>query len=200
MNDKANDSSDDENKYTQLQDFVGLSSPPSNRHSNNDEQVSQRESVMSSLSSLSEQQEQGRNEHVEAQRRGSLESASSYTEEVINNIEIGSFLPNDKNDLKNDEFYDEAAIFNILFESNNSSVGIDNLFYKEKVKVNVSRKSDKNSMFQDKLRLVQTLKYHDGPIYTMKFSHSGEYLCTAGADTKLIVWCIGKIQLLSNNV
>ena len=42
------------------------------------------------------------------------------------------------------------------------------------------------------LRLVQTLHAHEDAVWTMKFSHAGEYLATAGQDRIVRVWALDR--------
>ena len=56
-------------------------------------------------------------------------------------------------------------------------------------KVHVNRKMYKEFT---ELRLVQTLHAHEDAVWTMKFSHSGEYLATAGQDRIVRVWALDR--------
>jgi len=46
-----------------------------------------------------------------------------------------------------------------------------------------------------KVMLCQHLHVHTGPVWTMKFSHDGQYLATAGQDTSVLVW---KVSMFSS--
>ena len=56
-------------------------------------------------------------------------------------------------------------------------------------KVHVNRKMYKEFT---ELRLVQTLHAHEDAVWTMKFSHAGEYLATAGQDRIVRVWALDR--------
>jgi WD40 repeat protein len=53
------------------------------------------------------------------------------------------------------------------------------------VKVLVNRKVYKEFT---ETRLIQTIGAHEDAVWTMKFSHTGEYLATAGQDAIVRVW------------
>lgn len=60
------------------------------------------------------------------------------------------------------------------------------------VKVRVLSKNKESSKLRFKdVRVLQEFAAHEGAIWTMKFSPDGKYLCTAGQDTKVIVWVVG---------
>ena len=42
------------------------------------------------------------------------------------------------------------------------------------------------------LRLIESYTGHVGPIWVAKFSIDGRFLATAGRDTKIIIWSVGK--------
>lgn len=48
-----------------------------------------------------------------------------------------------------------------------------------------------DSLFHGKCKLLQELKGHEGPIWTLKFSPDGRFLCSAGQDKRLIIWSVG---------
>jgi WD40 repeat protein len=50
---------------------------------------------------------------------------------------------------------------------------------------------DAESEFKNKTRLVQTLNFHVGAIWTLKFSPDGRFIATGGQDCKVVVWSIG---------
>ena len=102
---------------------------------------------------------------------------------------------------------DEKLIMNSLFSlhqpyqtvdeaslrHSNSFNSLENQFYTQSVKVTSTMPDNRTCLFKDKLRLVQTLKPHDGSIWTMKFSPSGFYLATGGQDMKVIIWAVGRL-------
>lgn len=57
------------------------------------------------------------------------------------------------------------------------------------VKVHVNRKVYKE--YTD-MRLIQVLHAHEDAVWTMKFSHHGEYLATAGQDRVVRVWALDR--------
>ena len=57
------------------------------------------------------------------------------------------------------------------------------------VKVLVNRKVYKEFT---EMRLIQTIHAHDDAVWTMKFSHTGEYLATAGQDRIVRVWALDR--------
>ena len=57
------------------------------------------------------------------------------------------------------------------------------------VKVLVNRKVYKEFT---EMRLIQTIHAHEDAVWTMKFSHTGEYLATAGQDRIVRVWALDR--------
>lgn len=76
---------------------------------------------------------------------------------------------------------EEFLIFQELFQCN---------FYPDRVKVSTTFKDKQRAVFKDNLRLVQEVRNHEGPIWTMKFSPNGLYLASGGQDGKIFVWCV----------
>jgi WD40 repeat protein len=72
------------------------------------------------------------------------------------------------------------------------SVARENIYYRERVKVTTALPA-KSTKFKDKTRLVQTIKFHHGAIWAMKFSPCGAYLCTAGQDLNIVIWSVGPL-------
>lgn len=64
---------------------------------------------------------------------------------------------------------------------------------------------DKYTQSQDSIlsdsyvKLSQVLRHHEGPIWVMKFSPDGKYLCSAGQDAKVIVWIVGTVPFSSTS-
>lgn len=56
--------------------------------------------------------------------------------------------------------------------------------------VTVHQKSPQDVLL-NKLRVLQFVHYHKGPIWALKFSPDGTFLCTAGKDKQVVVWCVG---------
>lgn len=56
--------------------------------------------------------------------------------------------------------------------------------------VTVNQKSAPDVLL-NKLRVLQSVHYHKGPIRALKFSPDGTFLCTAGKDKQVVVWCVG---------
>lgn len=61
-------------------------------------------------------------------------------------------------------------------------------------KITCVNKNSRDIVFQNHTRLRQSFHCHDGPIWAMKFSPDGRYLCTAGQDTRVMVWIFDGIE------
>ena len=54
-----------------------------------------------------------------------------------------------------------------------------------------AKQNNKSEQSLSDLKLSQgVLSAHTGPIWTMKFSHDGSYLATAGQDSTVFVWLV----------
>lgn len=196
-------------KYVQLGNYAGLSGPSANSRQQ-DDQGSNKGSFISSLSShslehhgdRSEQypqgskqrpsvssisEDEGSAEHHEDGPAAAAQAVIQYSEEdkgrmrlVFNQI-FSSVMPN---------FASPIGLGN--GSDHGGSVARENIYYREKVKVNTSLPA-KETKFKDKTRLVQTIKFHQGAIWAMKFSPCGAYLCTAGQDLHVVIWSVGAL-------
>lgn len=64
---------------------------------------------------------------------------------------------------------------------------------KVRTRVNNKAQADLHS-----LRLIESYAFHTGPIWTARFSLDGRFLATAGRDTKILVWSLGKFPKIVN--
>jgi WD40 repeat protein len=97
--------------------------------------------------------------------------------------------------LQQQQQMDETAAFRLSNSTNTS----ENQFYTKNIKVTSTMPDNRACLFKEKLRLVQSLKPHDGSIWTMKFSPNGHYLASGGQDMKVMVWAVGKLPTDTNN-
>ena len=93
----------------------------------------------------------------------------------------------------------EKAAFSILFDYQKLKDSIQpggslDFMSHSGVPKTMSSRDKKHHAFADKLRMVQVNSFHSGAIWTMKFSHAGNYLCTAGQDTQVVVWSFSPKQ------
>ena len=190
-------------KFIQLKNFAGLTGPSSNKK-REDDQESYKGSLISSLSSHSYSPRNNDNYHdsAEARTRGSSNATededAAQQEHTPHEVTKPHYTDEDKERMK----LVFQQIFSMLMPNAASHIGLgngsdhggniarENVYYRDKVKVN-SPLPAKETKFKDKTRLVQTVKFHQGAIWTMKFSPCGAYLCTGGQDMNVIVWCIG---------
>lgn len=179
--------------YTNLRSLAGLSSPLSHR-SALDENASQKESVISSLSSTSHDNDNGRSnskegeptfdQYEEQSRRMNRKQSHRGSGGGGGGGGGGSPTAAMEQDPNVRQLLDDAQVFQHIFSS--QDIG-------PTVRVSGTYKSGKG-MFKDKVRLVQTLDImHDGPVWVMKFSPNGHYLATGGQDAKVIIWCVAEI-------
>lgn len=82
----------------------------------------------------------------------------------------------------------EKILFNLLFQASTYRAGSTVSFNQRIPTRTTSPKDKRHEDFADKIHMTQKLSFHEGPIWTMKFSHSGNYLCTAGQDTRVVLW------------
>lgn len=93
--------------------------------------------------------------------------------------------------------------FSTFFKGSNSSIIDDdldvdtNLTIGSLVKVKGCNKSNSSLEFTG-LRITQTIRVHDGPIWTMKFSPDGSYLASGGQDGRIIIWSVGNAHTDTN--
>lgn len=195
----SNGSSEEKgNYYTQLNNFIGLSSPQSSHNDDGqvaDDDKSGRGSLISSLSSYSQDGLDNSGEYT-AVRRASNETQNNDENNNETNTTISmSMEPNPTNDSLNASQQDEL-LSKLCYSTDEN--GHTNPFFQERVRVSSVGK-DRNTNFHD-LRLVQKLIFHEGSIWTMKFSPSGQYLCSAGHDNRVIVWCIGNLPKVKSKM
>lgn len=57
--------------------------------------------------------------------------------------------------------------------------------------INKHKNNSSAKVLSGRLKLAQTLLFHRGPIWVVKFSSDGRYLCSAGEDSRVIVWSVG---------
>lgn len=195
-------------KYTQLGKFAGLSGPSSSNRQE-DDQGSNKESFISSLSSHSlehhrkknpDQSQTGRGRPSVSSNNASEDEGSETHDEPIGIQPAPQYTAEDKARMR--------LVFQQIFSSmmpnasthigrgngsdHGGSIARENIYYRERVKVNTPLPV-KETKFKDKTRLVQTLKFHQGAIWAMKFSPCGNYLCTAGQDLNVVIWSIGPL-------
>jgi len=198
--DELSDESDEEDsKYSKLDDFAGLSSSNAGNLGKN---RTNSESVVSSLSSTTYQDPSSHKmsvvESVDDERKspGAINDIESdrdddddETPQETPGIDLNYRLSS-QNYLS---FAEERKVFNCLFnETNQTTKRPSNIatVFPSCLARTTSVKDKKHIAFADKLHLVQQIKFHDGPLWTMKFSHAGNYLCTAGQDKRVVVWAL----------
>lgn len=201
-----------EKAYIQLKNYAGLSGPATNSKLV-DDQGSNRGSFISSLSSHSQEGLSPRAIDF-SERKPSLSVSSNEASEDENNEQpIETLLSNPQLQYTEEEKARMKLVFQQIFScimpSSNSSVNVvsstigngsdhgnsvarENIYYRERAKVTTSLPA-KETKFKDKTRLVQTVKFHQGAIWSMKFSPCGGFLCTAGQDMNVVIWCIGSL-------
>jgi WD40 repeat protein len=203
-------------KYTQLKNYIGLSGPSKNGHLT-DDQGSNKGSLISSLSSFSHDNLSPRNDDQNGEERSRSRSSMSSTdasdEEEEEDPDGGDDAepapsPNPMHQPIQYSIEDKELmklVFAQLFgmssgngaaaggnASSNQPAAQDNPYYRDRVRV-TSTLPLNSSKFKDKTRLVQTIKFHHGAIWCMKFSPCGKFLCTAGQDLIVVVWCVGSL-------
>eukprot|EP01038_Epipyxis_sp_PR26KG_P009525 gene9525-12831_t len=213
-NQKQSSSVSSKQSYTQLKNFVGLSSPPNKNHSpENDEHISQRSSVISSLSSFSQEVSQDRDRTstrsnetpvsvLEDEQRAGDENRNKKRDSNESNENVSSEIFDETNPRPVSlarSVLEDIDLFDRLFSRFDEN-GNDNPFLQSKTKIKVvtSKKNQSDSLFQDKLYLAQTIQFHEGPIWTMKFSPDGLFLCSAGQDQRVVVWCVSNFPVRDN--
>jgi WD40 repeat protein len=167
--------------YTQLQNFAGLSSPLSL-----DGQASQKSSVISSLSSLSH------DDFIDnSTRQPSLETIGSEDANDFHPMNSNKLMKGLAQFTKEDVF--SSGIFQSLFNLTDQNKP-DN-----PTKILLIDKKESDSIFKSKTRRVEQIVCHTGSIWAMKISPSGSFLCTAGQDSKVIVWHLNKKVCLDSS-
>lgn len=66
------------------------------------------------------------------------------------------------------------------------------------VRIHANTADRNHTLLKGKLKLVQRISYHEGPIWAMKFSPNGHYLASGGQDTKVLIWSIAVLPKLKN--
>lgn len=177
--------------YTNLKNLAGLSSQM-NPKSTHDDNGSQKGSVISSLSSFSHENLDAHQPQSGPTRKDVDTSGPSEPEDNRKSKRFSAqgntpTVP----DPMQKQHLEDAQVFQQIFAAG-SGLG-------PTVRVHGTNKAGK-SHFKDHVRLVQTLDVmHDGPIWTMKFSPSGQHLATGGQDAKVIIWCIAEIPKPESN-
>mmetsp|Transcript_11010 Transcript_11010/g.15150 ORF Transcript_11010/g.15150 Transcript_11010/m.15150 type:complete len:658 (-) Transcript_11010:100-2073(-) len=197
--DELNDESDEEDsKYSKLDDFAGLSSS----NTGNFGKIRRNsESVVSSLSSTTYQDPSSKvvdgdddDDRKSSRALNDIESDRDDNDEEEEEETLGIDLNYRLSSQNYLSFAEERKVFNTLFnnevnQASKRATSIATVFPSCPVKT-TSVKDKKHNSFAEKLHLVQQIKFHEGPVWTMKFSHAGNYLCTAGQDTKVVVWAL----------
>jgi WD40 repeat protein len=169
------------NSYIQLETLAGLSSTSRCFDQTASDDQSSRSGRNSLVSSLSSPSLDGSSANDGGKAAEESPEGGSNVEEFISSYK--QQIPDLNKDQINDVFYE-------LFSSSGA------LESNEKVRTK-STLPHKYNKFKDKTRLVQTVPFHSGAVWTMKFSPSGSYLCTAGQDTNVVIWCIGNPEFVA---
>lgn len=178
--------------YAKLGSFAGLSSNPRERKDSSSEDQS--ESIISSLSSHSHETSPN---HSSAQNRKRLASYESADDHGLDQDNIEDDMAGtEERARERPAKADEAALFSRIF-CLNSHAGREHTILKDKVRVTSTLSH--GSLFKDRTRAVQTIQFHEGAIWTMKFSPTGAHLCTAGQNTQVVVWCVGGLPIAVPN-
>lgn len=174
--------------YSQLNSFAGLSSSPRQRQDSASEEHS--ESNISSLSSQSQDASPNQSNSQHRKRFSSYESADdgTFDNEPVEDDPINV----QECTLERLNTEEEFSLFSRIF-CLNSHPGREHTTLKDKVKV--ASTLSHGSIFKDRTRAVQTIDFHEGAIWTMKFSPTGAHLCTAGQNTQVVIWCVGGLPI-----
>lgn len=196
---------EEETKYSQLDHFIGLNGGGAIAVKRSSESVS-------SLSSTtlhdptSSKVEQGEVENDEIPKNSRINDHIPGSKQGHSSDSEGSGDQRDGFDfnyrLSSREYLSpsmEKSTFSILFDysklkDSTFSSGSFDFMNNSTIPKTMSPRDKKHHAFADKIRMVQVNSFHSGAIWTMKFSHAGNYLCTAGHDTNVVVWSFSSKQ------
>eukprot|EP01036_Dinobryon_divergens_P028727 gene28727-37721_t len=186
---------EEETKYSQLDHFVGLNGGGAVAVKRNCESVSSLSSTTLHDPTTSKIDHGEEVENDEIPRNSRIHDHITGTKEGRSSDSEGSGDQRDGFDfnyrLSSREYLSpsvEKATFSLLFENSKLSSSSLEFMNNSSIPKTMSPRDKKHHAFADKIRMVQVNSFHSGAIWTMKFSHSGNYLCTAGHDTNVVVW------------
>lgn len=203
--------------YIHLKNYVGLSGPTTGDDNLADDLSSTRGSLISSLSSHSQDLSTSSPRTLEyGDRKPSISSNDASEDGSEHPAEAPS--PHPQFQYSGEEKERMRLVFQQIFScimpsqvsattigsglgngsDHGGSVCRENVYYRERVKVSTTLPVAQTK-FKDKTRLVQTIKFHQGAIWSMKFSPCGGFLCTAGQDMNVVVWCVGALPVDAQN-
>ena len=198
-------------KYINLKNYVCLSGPSSNDRLA-DDLSSNKGSLISSLSSHSQDNASSPRTLDYDNRKPSVSSNDATSEDENNEMPPEALSPHPQSQYSEEEKERMRLVFQQIFScimpsqvsattigaglgngsDHGGSVSRENVYYRDRVKVSTTLPAAQTK-FKDKTRLVQTIKFHQGAIWSMKFSPCGGFLCTAGQDMNVVVWCVGPL-------
>ena len=196
--------------YTSFHQLKGLSSPSEielTTSTQDDERISQLGSVISSLSSFSD--------HVRlaGERSDSTENISDkinlenqikqtqQTKSKLNSID----LKIDTNDFDIISYRKELKkrftnlFYNHLLTDSTNTSNSNHIINHNYINIDIQNNGLGENTLVNNVKLIQVIQYHEGAIWIAKFSPDGKYLCTAGQDSRVIVWIIGSIPQINHN-
>lgn len=207
--------------YNTLGHLAGLSTPTSSSYynNNNDANPPGKRSGTSAVSSLSSDDESAASNHNKSdtsdkegggsggrgdgggssRSRGLRGDSSASSNNGSNNSNSGRKVR------INTGYFQEHLVFRKLFYSRDDD-GVENPFLGDRMRVSSNKSSNSaginkggiavppsasSTPFADGTCYIQTLHFHRGAVWTMKFSPSGHYLASGGQDGRVVVWCVG---------
>eukprot|EP00598_Pedospumella_elongata_P003837 CAMPEP_0184979556 /NCGR_PEP_ID=MMETSP1098-20130426/9800_1 /TAXON_ID=89044 /ORGANISM="Spumella elongata, Strain CCAP 955/1" /LENGTH=730 /DNA_ID=CAMNT_0027502877 /DNA_START=20 /DNA_END=2212 /DNA_ORIENTATION=+ len=200
--------------YIHLKNYVGLSGPTTGDDNLADDLSSTRGSLISSLSSHSQEHSQSSPRTLDYGERKPSISSNDASEDGSTEHPAEAPSPHPQFQYSGEEKERMRLVFQQIFScimpsqvsattigsglgngsDHGGSVCRENVYYRERVKVSTTLPAAQTK-FKDKTRLVQTIKFHQGAIWSMKFSPCGGFLCTAGQDMNVVVWCVGALPV-----
>jgi WD40 repeat protein len=221
----------DNTPYVRLENFAGLSSPVQQDHEENskssvedDDKISPRGSLISSLTSFSEHQQAI--EQLQQRDAGGRESPpldfDPLRESPVHpyNLRSDMLASNISPDPKKPSIQFEndiiSAYKNLFVRDAKAQEDIrpsspvfattskptktysPNLSASKYMKWVSSNTTQEPILSFMSTKLCQTISHHQGPVWVAKFSPDGKYLCTGGQDCRAYVWIVGLLPLASS--